>query len=152
LSAIRIAELLGDGIGPELRESVHSIADALPLDFEFLPFDFSLENRERSDRSLYDEAVALMNDTKLSLKYPTVTSTSSPNAIIRRLCGFSVILRPVISIAGIKTNFKEKIALYVDATATRVVYRVAIVATSNRKRLRVYSWPPIRPGFGRFEL
>ena len=122
MSAIRIIELLGDGIGPELRESVHSIADALPLDLEFIPFDFSLETRESRDRTLFDEAAALMNDTKLSLKYPTVTRTHSPNAIIRKLCSFSVILRPVISIAGIKTNFKESVALHIVRVATGGTY------------------------------
>ena len=122
MSAIRITELLGDGIGPELRESVHRVAEALPLDFEFVPFDFSLENRERNDRDLYVETVASMNDTKLSLKYPTVTRTTSPNAIIRRMCNFSVILRPVISIAGIKSNFAEPVSLHIVRVATGGTY------------------------------
>ena len=38
MSKIKVTELLGDGIGPELRESVYAIADALPIDFEFIPF------------------------------------------------------------------------------------------------------------------
>ena len=53
MNAIKITELLGDGIGPELRESVYAIADALPVDFEFIPFDLSLQNREYGDRELF---------------------------------------------------------------------------------------------------
>ena len=53
MNTIKITELLGDGIGPELRESVYAIADALPVDFEFIPFDLSLQNREYGDRELF---------------------------------------------------------------------------------------------------
>src|SRR4051812_27577940 len=41
----QVTELLGDGIGPELSLAIHTLAAALPLDLEFLPVDFSLENR-----------------------------------------------------------------------------------------------------------
>lgn len=122
MSAIRVTELLGDGIGPELRESVRTVAAAMPLEFEFIPFDLSLEHRESGDRDLYERVVASMNETKLALKYPTVTRTSSPNAVIRRMCNFSVILRPVISIKGIKTHFSESIFLYIVRVATGGTY------------------------------
>ena len=122
MSVIKVTELLGDGIGPELRESVYAVADALPIDFEFIPFDLSLENRESGDRDLFDKLVESMNQTKLSIKYPTVTSVSSPNAIIRRLCNFSVILRPVISIKGIESNFTEEVFLYIVRIATGGTY------------------------------
>jgi isocitrate dehydrogenase (NAD+) len=122
VATIKITELLGDGIGPELRESVYAIADVLPIDFEFIPFDLSLKNRESGDRHLFDRVVESMNETKLSLKYPTVTNVSSPNAVIRRMCNFSVILRPVISIKGIKTNFKEEVFLYIVRIATGGTY------------------------------
>ncbi len=122
MNTIKISELLGDGIGPELRESVYAVADALPIDFEFIPFDLSLQNRESGNRELFDLAVASMKETKLSIKYPTVTNISSPNAIIRRMCNFSVILRPVISIKGIKTNFKEEVFLYIVRIATGGTY------------------------------
>ena len=122
MSAIKITELLGDGIGPELQESVHAVAEALPLDFEFLPYDLSLENRESGDRDIFDRVVESMKSTRLSIKYPTVTNVSSPNAIIRRMCNFSVILRPVISIKGIESNFTEEVFLYIVRIATGGTY------------------------------
>lgn len=122
MAAIKITELLGDGIGPELRDSVYTVADALPIDFEFIPFDLSLENRESGNRDLFDNLVGSMNETKLSIKYPTITSVSSPNAIIRRMCNFSVILRPVISIKGIESNFTEDVFLYIVRIATGGTY------------------------------
>ena len=122
MAAINVTELLGDGIGPELRESVHAVADALPLDFNFIPFDLTLENREKNPRELYESLEVSMNETKLAVKYPTITETASPNAIIRRMCNFSVILRPVISIKGIKTHFSESVFLYIVRVATGGTY------------------------------
>jgi isocitrate dehydrogenase (NAD+) len=63
-----------------------------------------------------------MNETKLSIKYPTITRTVSPNSIIRRKCNFSVILRPVISIKGIKSHFTEAVFLYIVRIATGGTY------------------------------
>ena len=122
MTAIKVTELLGDGIGPELRESVHAIAEAMPLEFDFLPFDLSLENRESGDRDLFDHVLESMKSTRLSIKYPTVTNVSSPNAVIRRMCNFSVILRPVISIKGIDSNFTEEVFLYIVRIATGGTY------------------------------
>jgi isocitrate dehydrogenase (NAD+) len=119
---IRITELLGDGIGPELRESVHAIAAVLPLDLHFEAIDLSLESRRARGLVLYDEAVDSMRATRLALKYPTVTEAESPNAVLRRRLGFSVIHRPVFSIQGISSNFKENVALDIVRVATGGTY------------------------------
>ncbi len=118
----RITELRGDGIGPELQESVHAVATALPLELQFEPIDWSVENRERQGDVPIDEAEASMRDTKLALKYPTVTRSRSPNALIRRRCDFSVIYRPAVSIAGIDSNFKEDVNLHIVRIATGGTY------------------------------
>ena len=113
MSVIKVTELLGDGIGPELRESIYAIADILPVDFKFIPFDLTLENRESGDRELFEKVVDSMKENRLSIKYPTITKRISPNAVIRRMCEFSVILRPVISIEGIESNFTEEVFLHI---------------------------------------
>lgn len=119
---VEITELLGDGIGPELRASVHAVADALPLTFRFLPVDWSLANREARGEAVIDEAEAAMRATRLAVKYPTVTKAVSPNALIRRRCGFSVIYRPVLSIAGIDSNFKRDVNLHIVRVAVGGTY------------------------------
>ncbi|MDZ7747766.1 MAG: isocitrate/isopropylmalate family dehydrogenase [Halofilum sp. (in: g-proteobacteria)] len=118
----RITELQGDGIGPELAEAVHAVADALPIDLAFEPVDWSLERREAEGDVPIDEAEASMRATKLALKYPTVTRSRSPNALIRRRIGFSVIYRPAISIKGISSNFKENVNLHIVRIATGGTY------------------------------
>jgi isocitrate dehydrogenase (NAD+) len=121
MEPLRVTELLGDGIGPELRESVHSVASVLPLPIEFTPVDLSLESRRRS-ADVYDAAEASLRATRIGLKYPTVTAAESPNAVLRRRLGFSVIHRPVLSIRGISSNFKENVALEIVRVATGGTY------------------------------
>ena len=122
MSAIEITELLGDGIGPELEKSIHAVADALPIDFNFYPIDWSLENRERQRNAAIDAAAESMRATRLALKYPTITREVSPNALIRQRCSFSVIYRPAISIKGISSNFKENVNLHIVRVATGGTY------------------------------
>lgn len=119
---IDVTELWGDGIGPELRESVHEVAAQLPLDLHFHAVDLSLENRERLGEGIYEQAEESIRGTRLALKYPTITRRESPNAVLRRRLGFSVIHRPVISIPGIDSNFKEEVALHIVRVATGGTY------------------------------
>ena len=119
---IRVTELQGDGIGPELAQAIHAVADALPLNIDFKPVDWSLANREQRGDDVIDEAESSMRDTRLAIKYPTVTRESSPNALIRRRCDFSVIYRPAISIKGIHSNFKEDVNLHIVRIATGGTY------------------------------
>lgn len=122
MSKIVITELLGDGIGPELAESLHAVAESLPADFEFRPVDWSLETREARGDDAIDDAENSMRETRLAVKYPTVTRKRSPNALIRRRCNFSVIYRPAISIKGIHSNFKENVNLHIVRIATGGTY------------------------------
>lgn len=122
MNKITITELLGDGIGPELAESVHRVAEALPATIEFIPVDWSVETREAKGLAAIDEAEASMRATKLALKYPTETRSRSPNALIRRRLNFSVIYRPAISIKGISSNFKENVNLHIVRVATGGTY------------------------------
>jgi isocitrate dehydrogenase (NAD+) len=147
MSTIEVTELLGDGIGPELRESVYAIAKVLPLDLKFIPFDLSVENRESGNsRELFEQVYQSMNRTKLAIKYPTVTKSSSPNAIIRRMCDFSVILRPVVSIKGIKTNFSAPLELYVVRVATGGTYDDPgqMIGKDAAASLRIVERTPVR--------
>ena len=77
MSAIHITELMGDGIGPELAESIHAVAESLPAEFKFIPVDWSLPNREKRGDDVIDEAEDSMRQTKLAVKYPTITNTVS---------------------------------------------------------------------------
>ncbi|MFQ5350024.1 MAG: isocitrate/isopropylmalate family dehydrogenase [Thermoanaerobaculia bacterium] len=119
---LRITELRGDGIGPELEASVHQVADSLPLALDFQPIDWSLERRECDGDAAIDEAEASMRRTRLAIKYPTVTKTRSPNRLIRRRLNFSVIYRPASTIAGVSSNFNQELDLHIVRVATGGTY------------------------------
>jgi isocitrate dehydrogenase (NAD+) len=119
---IEIAELQGDGIGPELQQAVHRVAAALPVEIRFHPVDWSLATREARGEAAIDEAVEALAGLHIGLKYPTVTRSRSPNALLRKRLGFSVIYRPAISIPGISSNFKEDVNLHIVRVATGGTY------------------------------
>jgi len=118
-----LAEFLGDGIGPELSESVHHLAAALPCEIVFEPVDLTLENRNREGRSLYDRAYEAIRSAGVAIKYPTVTERESPNSVLRKMCNFTVIHRPVMSIPGVKSNFTKRIHLDIVRVATGGTYQ-----------------------------
>jgi isocitrate dehydrogenase (NAD+) len=122
MAGLEISELLGDGISPELREAVHAVARVLPVNVAFEPVDLSVERRRREPGVACDETMASLTRTKLGLKYPTVTAEESQNAVLRTRLGLSVIHRPVHSIAGIASAFKEKVALEIVRVATDGTY------------------------------
>jgi isocitrate dehydrogenase (NAD+) len=129
VTQVTCTELLGDGIGPELSQAIHRIADVLPVDFKFEQVDWSLERRKVDPDYAITEAFNSMDKHKLAIKYPTITATDlpgtagrSPNALIRRKCNFSVIYRPAISIQGINTNFKDHVNMHIVRIATGGTY------------------------------
>ncbi|MGB1700930.1 MAG: isocitrate/isopropylmalate family dehydrogenase, partial [Nannocystaceae bacterium] len=118
-----IAELHGDGIAEELSTAIHTIARDLRIDMQFVNVDLSESARqERGDAAVYEEAEAQMRRCRTALKYPTATTTTSPNRELRERCNFAVIHRPVRTIAGIETNFKAQLDVDIVRVATGGTY------------------------------
>tara|TARA_R110002072_G_scaffold25443_6_gene85189 strand:- start:145418 stop:146440 length:1023 start_codon:yes stop_codon:yes gene_type:complete len=122
---LNVAELLGDGISAELSESVHKVAEALPLNVQFHPIDLTLESRRKNADACYDTAVAAIEKHKLAMKYPTVTETESPNKVLRDRCKFSVIHRPVASLPGVETRHQGTLNLHIIRIAVGGTYEDA---------------------------
>ena len=122
---LHVAELLGDGISTELSESLHQVADALPLKIAFHPVDLTLESRRKDADACYDTAVEAIQKHRIAMKYPTVTETESPNKILRERCNFSVIHRPVASLPGVETRHQGKLNLHIIRIAVGGTYEDA---------------------------
>ncbi|MCA8965611.1 MAG: isocitrate dehydrogenase, partial [Planctomycetes bacterium] len=137
---------LGDGISAELSESVHTVATALPLAVEFHPVDLSLENRRRDANASYDAAMAAITTHRVAMKYPTVTEKESPNKVLRERCNFSVIHRPVASIAGVRTRHQGKVDLHIIRIAVGGTYEDAgrRIGTEAAVSIRVIERKPAR--------
>jgi isocitrate dehydrogenase (NAD+) len=117
-----VTELLGDGIGVELSQAIHTMAQALPINLDFIQVDLSLENRRREGPQVYDRAYKAITETRFALKYPTMTEEESPNVVLRKLCNFSAIHRPVMTLPGVKSNFTKKLDLDIVRVATGGTY------------------------------
>jgi isocitrate dehydrogenase (NAD+) len=101
---------------------VHRLVEVLPVPIEFVPVDLSLPNRQARGQALFNEAYKAIRETRFALKYPTITADESPNAVLRRMCKFSVIHRPVHSIPGVPRNFTPELDLDVVRVATGGTY------------------------------
>jgi isocitrate dehydrogenase (NAD+) len=119
-----VAELNGDGIALELRDSIHAINEALGSPVGFKPVDWSLERREASAAAL-EEGLELTRALGAAMKYPTVTQTVSPNQVMRDKLGLSVIHRPCRSYPGVSTNYTGQVDLHVVRVATGGTYEDA---------------------------
>ncbi|WP_435011331.1 isocitrate/isopropylmalate family dehydrogenase [Tundrisphaera lichenicola] len=117
-----VTELLGDGIGAELSRAIHTLADSLPIQLDFRAVDLTLATRRARGKAAYDEAVEAVTETRVALKYPTVTAEESPNAVLRRRLDLSVIHRPVYTIPGVPTNFRGELDLDIIRVATGGTY------------------------------
>ena len=65
----QVTELLGDGIGPELSRAIHRLADALPVQLDFVAVDFAWRTGGHG-KAVYDEAVERSTATRVALKHP----------------------------------------------------------------------------------
>lgn len=116
-----VAELNGDGIAAELRDSIHLINEALQSPVTFRPVDWSVERRE-SDPKALAEGVELTRELGAAMKYPTVTRTVSPNQVLRDDLDLAVIHRPCRTYPGVSTNYTGSIDLHVVRVATGGTY------------------------------
>ncbi len=141
-----LVEILGDGISPELSASVHAIAGALPFRVDFRTVDLSLENRARRKHEAYEQAKLAMDELRVALKYPTATEQESPNKVLRELCNFSVIHRPVSTFPGVENNFKRRLDIDVVRVATGGTYSDSgmRIGTESAVALRVIERIPAR--------
>lgn len=139
-----VTELLGDGISEELSRAVRGVLAVLPFEIALHPIDLSLGNREARGVKLYQEALESIRAHAVALKYPTTTVTESPNKILRELCDFSVIHRPVATIAGIPTLWTGKLELDVVRVATGGTYEDAgrRIGKHSAVSIRVMQWAP----------
>jgi isocitrate/isopropylmalate dehydrogenase len=119
-----VAELNGDGIAAELRDSIHAINEALGSPVSFRAVDWTLERREASDVAM-DEGIELTRSLGAAMKYPTVTETVSPNQVMRDKLGLSVIHRPCRTYPGVSSNYTGNIDLDVVRVATGGTYEDA---------------------------
>jgi isocitrate dehydrogenase (NAD+) len=110
-SSCRITLFPGEGIGPEITDSVISVLDAAqaPVSWE----TFSLANRDSTSTKtlLNPEGMASLKTTKVGLKGPFTTAVGagavSVNVLLRRELQMYANVRPAVSIQGLNSRYHD---------------------------------------------
>lgn len=99
-SPAKIVVMHGDQTGEELLQEALRVLDpsVVRVDLQFLHFDLSLENRQKTNNEVVREAAAAMRESGFGLKAATITpekpgDVGSPNALLREEIDGKVILR-----------------------------------------------------------
>ncbi|MFN7936157.1 MAG: isocitrate/isopropylmalate family dehydrogenase [Bryobacteraceae bacterium] len=103
--------LPGDGIGPEVAAATVRAVDATGVAIEWDRVELSGEVIERTRQSVPDTVIESLNRTRVGLKGPVTTPVAggfqSVNVALRKKFDLFANVRPVRSLAGIKTRFQD---------------------------------------------
>ena len=101
----------GDGIGPEICESVVRIFDALKVDVEFEPFEVGEAEYYRNGALIPNAAFESIERNKIILKAPITTPIGkgfrSCNVQLREKYDLYTNIRPAKSLPNVKTPFEN---------------------------------------------
>ena len=101
----------GDGIGTEVSEAAVRVVEACGLDIEWDRVDAGANALEQHGTTLPDEVLASIRERKVAIKGPLTTPVGegfvSVNVTLRKKLELYVSLRPVNSLAGVETPYKN---------------------------------------------
>jgi len=116
----------GDGIGVEIAESVRQVSDALNTGIEFAEYQAGAEYYEKAGVLMEEGLTDAIAQTHLALKGPTATPIGtgfrSINVQLRQTFHTYANLRPVHSMAGVKTRY-DNVDLVIVRENTEDLYK-----------------------------
>lgn len=116
----------GDGIGPEISQSVIDITNAMKLDIEWLIFQAGAEYAKKTNKVFEDGLVDAIKEYKWALKGPTATPIGtgfrSVNVALRQKFSTYANVRPIRSFKGIDSRY-ENVDLVMIRENTEDLYK-----------------------------
>lgn len=107
----KIGLLRGDGIGPEITESLQEVFAALKLDIEWVNIPCGEETLKTQNSAIPREAIEQIRELGVAIKGPTATPIGtghkSANVTLRKAIDLYANVRPCFSIPGVNTPFKD---------------------------------------------
>ncbi len=104
-----IVLISGDGIGPEITESVLRILEAAKADINWISASAGMLAFESSGNPLPDETISLIDQYKLALKGPLTTPVGSGfrsvNVALRQRFNLYCNIRPARTLPGVDTRY-----------------------------------------------
>lgn len=105
----KVVLIKGDGIGPEIADSVVSIFDAAKVPIEWIDKQAGLSVIERHPNGIPEETFKAITEYKVALKGPTTTPVGtghkSVNVTLRKSLELYANVRPARSLPGVRTRF-----------------------------------------------
>lgn len=116
----------GDGIGPEISQSVIDITKAMNLDLEWLIYQAGAEYAQKTKEVFEEGLVEAIKEHKWALKGPTATPIGtgfrSVNVALRQKFSTYANVRPIRSLKGIDSRY-ENIDLVIIRENTEDLYK-----------------------------
>lgn len=116
----------GDGIGPEISQSVIDITKAMNLDLEWLIYQAGAEYAQKTKEVFEEGLVDAIKEHKWALKGPTATPIGtgfrSVNVALRQKFSTYANVRPIRSLKGIDSRY-ENIDLVIIRENTEDLYK-----------------------------
>jgi NAD-dependent isocitrate dehydrogenase len=107
----RVSLIEGDGIGPEICQSVKLIFEKAKAPIEWENLEAGLGCYEKCGEAITDATLKKLKQNKIALKGPTTTPVGSGhrsiNVVIRKALDLFVNVRPSCVFPGITTPFKD---------------------------------------------
>ena len=123
---MKIVLIPGDGIGPEIAESVKNISQAMKLDIDWVTFQAGAEYAQTTKEVFEPGLVEAIKKYKWALKGPTATPIGtgfrSVNVALRQQFDTYANVRPIRSFQGIDSKY-ENIDLVIIRENTEDLYK-----------------------------
>lgn len=109
--AHKVCLIRGDGTGPELVAAVETVFKAAKVDIDWIDVEAGLACFEAGKPIVPDETIAKIKEVGVGLKAPMTTpigkGSVSPNVTLRKKLDLYACVRPVFSLPGVPTPFKD---------------------------------------------
>lgn len=106
-----IVLIKGDGIGPEITDSVRDILNAVEAEINWIPAIAGMDAFEKTGNPLPDETIALIEKHKIALKGPLTTPVGtgfrSINVTLRQKFDLFCNIRPAKTLPGVSGRFSN---------------------------------------------
>jgi isocitrate dehydrogenase (NAD+) len=109
--AHKVCLIRGDGIGPEIVAAVETVLKAAKVDIDWVEVEAGLNCIEAGKPIVPEETIAKIKEIGIGLKAPMTTpigkGSVSPNVTLRKRLDLYACVRPVRSLPGIVTPFRD---------------------------------------------
>ncbi len=157
-----IAIIPGDGIGPEIMESVLTILGSVGFSAEYTYLEAGLSAIEKGESAMPKSTIEAVREIGIALKSPTTTPVggghTSANVALRKALDLFANVRPAKSLPGIRGPFADKeIDLIIIRENTEDLYAgiefqphpdiaqaVKVITRPGSRRLFRYSFEMVR--------